>query len=134
MKAGFPYEKENSRIFGSLRRPIARASFWSKKFQRFIDFTLIIDTGADYTLFPHSKALDLGINLTKDCREFKTIGIGGKEMVFLLPEIRMRLGAAERIIPVGFLKQDNIPPLLGRYKCLDTFSVLFASFYTTFSA
>jgi hypothetical protein len=132
MKFKFPYEKENSKIFGSIRRPIARASFWSKKFDRFLEFTLIVDTGADYTLFPYSKAIDLGINLEEECRVFKTFGIGGSEKVFLLPKIKMKLGDSERIIPVGFLKRDDIPPLLGRFRCLDTYDLLFSSFVTTF--
>jgi len=114
--------------------PKSRQEFWSEKFNRFLEFTLIIDTGADYTLFPHSKAFDLGINLEKECQEFKTFGIGGVEKVFLLPKIKMKLGESEKIVPVGFLKRDDIPPLLGRYKCLDAFSILFSSFITTFSA
>lgn len=133
MKIKFPYEKENSKIFGSISRPVARASFWSGKYERFLEFTFIVDTGADYTLFPHSKAMDLGIDMERDCRIFKTFGIGGVEKVFLLPKIMMKLGNAERFVPVGFLKRDDIPPLLGRYKCLDTFSVLFSSFNTTFA-
>jgi hypothetical protein len=134
MKIKFPYEKEKSKIFGVIRRPIAQASFWSRKYDRYLDFTLIIDTGADYTILPHSKAVDLGINLSGECIHFRTSGIGGSESVFLLPEIKMRLGSKEIVVPIGFLKRDDIPPLLGRYKCLDIFSVLFSEFTTTFAA
>lgn len=132
MKISFPYKEEHSNIFGSIKRPVAIVSFWSVKFEKFLDFTFIVDTGADYTLFPYSKAADLGIKPEKDCHLFRTLGIGGEEKVFLLPKIKMRLGREERYLPVGFLKRDNIPPLLGRYKCLDVFSVSFSSFITTF--
>ena len=134
MRIKFPYKKEHSKIFGSIKRPVALACFWSKKFNRYLEFTFIVDTGADYTIFPYSKAEDLGINPEKDCISFRTSGIGGAEIVFLLPEIKMKLGNTEKIIPVGFLKHDDIPPLLGRFKCLDAFSVLFKSFNTTFSS
>lgn len=112
---------------------MARVSFWSKKYSRYLEFTLIVDTGADYTLFPYSKANDLGISLEKECRVFKTFGIGGAENVFLLPRIKMELGKTVIFVPVGFLNRDNLPPLLGRYKCLDRFDLLFSSFTTTFS-
>ena len=45
----------------------------------------------------------------------------------------MKIGKEERFIPIGFLKHDDIPPLLGRYKCLDTFSVTFSKFTTIFN-
>ena len=132
MKMKFSYEKEHSRVFGTIRRPIALAAFWSKKFNAYLEFSLIVDTGADYTLFPHSKAHDLGIDLDKDCKQFKTFGIGGEEIVFLFPEIKMKLCGKEIVLPVGFLKRDDIPPLLGRHKCLDNFSVTFSDFTTLF--
>jgi len=133
MKIKFPYKKERSKLFGSVNRPVALASFWSNKYDQYLEFTFIIDTGADYTIFPISKSLDLGIDLQKDCVPFKTSGIGGSETAYLLPKIKMKLGTKEIFIPVGFLKRDNIPPLLGRYKCLDVFSVLFHNCTTTFS-
>ena len=133
MRISFPYEEERSKIFGKIKRPVAIASFWSNKFEKYLNFTLIIDTGADYTIFPKSKAEDLGVNLEKECIQFKTIGIGGAEKVFLLPKIKMRLGTKELIIPVGFLNRDDIPPLLGRFKCLDAFSLTLSSFISTFN-
>lgn len=134
MKIKFPYEVEQSRIFGAIRRPIARVSFWSRKFERFLEVALIVDTGADYTIFPHSMAADLGIDVKRDCRVFRTFGVGGSEKVFLLSGVKMKLGSVEKMVPVGFLSRDDIPPLLGRYKCIDSFAVLFSSFNTTFSA
>jgi len=50
MKASFAYEQKTSKIFKRVRRPIARASFWSKYFNQWLDYTMIVDTGADYTL------------------------------------------------------------------------------------
>lgn len=132
MKISFPYEKEHSKIFGEIRRPVSVASFWSNKFNRYISVSLIVDTGADYTLLPVSKAEDLGVDLKRDCKIFNTLGIGGVEKVHLVPKLKMQLGGKEIFIPVGFLKRDDIPPLLGRYKCLDNFSVLFSSFTVTF--
>lgn len=92
---------------------------------------MIVDTGADYTLLPFSAAEELGINLRKECQPFKTTGIGGEETVYLLKKGKMRLGDWERNIPIGFLIQEDIPPLLGRESCLNDFDVRFFRFTTT---
>ncbi len=95
---------------------------------------MIVDTGADYTLLPKYFSVRLDVDLKKDCRIFKTGGIGGEEKVYLLPSIKAKLGTWERQVPVGFLDRDDIPPLLGRYMFLETFETLFSSSHTvTFS-
>jgi len=82
---------------------------------------MLVDTGADYTILPHYLAQELGVRLRKDCKVFRTTGIGGMETVYVLPKLRVRLGKWERLIPVGFLGRDDIPPLLGRHRFLETF-------------
>lgn len=88
---------------------------------------MIVDTGADYTLLPRFMANKLGIDLEKDCKIFSTFGVGGAERVYFLNKIRAKLGVWERIIPIGFLERDEIPPLLGRHQFLETFETLFSS-------
>ena len=93
---------------------------------------MLVDTGADYTLLPRSYAAILGVSPKRDCRRLLTAGIGGTEHVYLLPQLRMRLGPWLRRIPVGFLNHDDVPPLLGRVRCLDTFEVCFGRHRTRF--
>lgn len=134
MKISFPYEAKPSQIFKIVRRPIAFVDVWSKKFKRFITYSFIVDTGADYTLLPQTIADDLGIDLIKDCYTHESKGIGGREKVYLLKKkLPIMIEEDKRQIPVGFLSHDDIPPLLGRQECLDTFDVLFSKFITTFS-
>lgn len=134
MKITFPYEVRSSAIFKVVRRPIALVDFWSEKFKRFITYSLIVDTGADYTLFPKAIAEDLGIDLKHDCLIYESRGIGGKERVYFVKEpVSTMIGKIKRQIPVGFLGHDDIPPLLGRQKCLDTFKVTLENFTTIFS-
>lgn len=130
MSLKFPYEQTSSQIFRTIKRPIALVEVWSKKFNRFLRYSMIVDTGADYTLFPFYVANDLGIDCQKECRPFLTQGIGGAEKVFLIDNLKMRIGGWERNIPTGFLNHDDIPPLLGRQRCLDSFDVLFSRFVT----
>lgn len=134
MALTFSFEKSRSPIFGEIRRPVAQVYFYSKSKNRWYETWMIVDTGADYTLLPKYFAVRLGIDLKKDCITFRTSGIGGEEKVYLLKKIKIKLGSWERVIPVGFLDKDNIPPLLGRHLFLETFEALFSSKHTlTFS-
>jgi hypothetical protein len=94
---------------------------------------MLVDTGADYTLLARAYAALLGVDLRRQCRRVATAGVGGTEIVHLLPRVRMRLGPWSRVIPVGFLDRNDVPPLLGRTRCLDTFDVRFAGRRTTFA-
>lgn len=95
---------------------------------------MLVDTGADYTILPRYLASDLQIDLEKECQIFATQGIGGTERVYFLPKVTVKLGKWKRIIPVGFLDRDGIPPLMGRHLFIETFEVLFSSNHTlTFS-
>lgn len=88
---------------------------------------MIVDTGADYSLLPRYMAGKLGINLEKDCKIFNTYGVGGQERVYFLPKIRVKLGNWERIIPIGFLERNEIPPLMGRHQFFETFETHFST-------
>jgi len=94
---------------------------------------MLVDSGADYTLLPHVYAAHLGIQLDSESHAFDTMGIGGSERVFLLRHWPMRLGLWERKIPLGFLTRNDIPPLLGRQTCLETFKLTLFRHRTIFS-
>lgn len=94
---------------------------------------MLVDSGADYSLLPGVYAAVLGVDLTRDCRRIRRTGIGGVETVHLLPRLTMRLGPWVRWMPVGFLDRSDVPPLLGRARCLDRFDVRFARHTTTFT-
>lgn len=123
----FPFRSEKSPILGTIHRPIAQVLFWSKVYQRWSEVWMIVDTGADYSLLPRFMADELKINLETECKVFNTFGVGGGERVYFLPKIKVKLGSWERIIPVGFLERNEIPPLLGRHKFLETFETLFST-------
>ena len=135
MTLKFSFKKEQSSILGTIYRPVARVLFWSKQINSWVAARMIVDTGADYTLLPRFMADELGVNLEKDCKIFNTYGVGGGERVYFLPKIKVKLGRWERIIPVGFLERNEIPPLMGRHLFLETFETLFSSNHTvSFSA
>jgi len=126
MSLKFQFRKDNSAILGAIYRPVAKVKFWSAIKNYWLEVRMIVDTGADYTLLPRFLANDLGVDLDKQCKMFSASGIGGQEKVYLLKEIKVKLGKWERNIPVGFLDKDQVPPLLGRHKFMETFTTTFS--------
>lgn len=131
-KISFPFRREESVLFGTIDRPVAEVGLWSSKRGGWIKVVTIVDTGADYSLLPHYFALSLGVDLKRDCQIYPTSGIGGTEQVFLLKKMLIKIGRWQSEIPIGFLKRDDVPPLLGRKKCLEEMGVLFYRKKTTF--
>lgn len=94
---------------------------------------MLVDTGVDYTLLPKSYAGPLGVDLRRDCAVFRTLGVGGTRQVHLRTRHRVRLGPWEARIPIGFLEEDEVPPLLGRQGFLERLRVVFDRRTTTIS-
>lgn len=129
----FAFERRPSPLFGSVSRPIALVELWSQKLDDWVRVAMLVDTGADYTLLPRVYASHLGIRLDRETQVFETMGIGGSERVCLVRKWPMQIGSWRRRIPVGFLHRDDIPPLLGRQACLETFKLTLVRHRTTFS-
>ncbi|MBI2327541.1 retroviral-like aspartic protease family protein [Candidatus Curtissbacteria bacterium] len=133
MSVSFPFKEESSSVFDKVHRPIAQVFFKHTKRDIWQPVTMLIDTGADYTMLPRFLAEPLGVDLKGDCKVIETEGVGGKSKVFLKKtKIQAKIGQYARKIPVGFLAHDYIPPLLGRQKFFETFKVTFEKFQTTF--
>lgn len=133
MALSFPFEKVFSPIFGTVHRPVAWISFWSKAKNEWIGIWMIVDSGADYTLLPRYMSEYLGISLKNDCQIFSTFGVGGEETVSLYKKAKIKLGQWEISAPIGFLEKDAVPPLLGRQGFMEKFATLFFNHKTSFS-
>ncbi len=124
----YPYS-----LFRKIKRPVADILIQSQIDGSWQSLTLIVDTGADYTLFPKFLSTALGIDLDKDCKRILTKGVGGDGDVYMLKKkISVKVREYERQVPIGFLDNDNIPPLMGRREFFETFRVLFENWTTSF--
>lgn len=134
MAVTFQFKQEISPFFGIISRPIAEVFLKHTAENIWQPVTMIIDTGADYTLLPLFLATPLGVNVKNDCRKISTRGVGGKSAVFLLNDkIDGKIGNLHRSFPLGFLSHNYIPPLLGRREFFETFKVVFDKLTVTFS-
>jgi len=131
MVVKFAFEQSHSPVLGIVRRPVANVQFQTKASQLWQGVWMIVDSGADYTILPRFMAAKLDVQVERDCKVFHTSGIGGTEKVYFLPEIRVRLGEMERTVPVGFIDRNEVPPLMGRHLCMETFETYFSSDHIT---
>ncbi|MBI2346400.1 MAG: aspartyl protease family protein [Deltaproteobacteria bacterium] len=121
----FPFKRVGASYFGPIDRPLVPVDFRARGDTRIVPITMLVDTGADFTLLPLRYASLLGISLKTDCCTTHSQGIGGKETVHLLKDpVQLHIGKWSARIPLGLLARDDIPPLLGRIHCLERISLL----------
>jgi predicted aspartyl protease len=133
MSSIFKFKEYDSDIFGKISRPIAQVLFQNQTDKSWQPIEMLVDTGADYTLLPKFLAPIIGVSLLNDCKSITTQGVGGNSKVYLLKKkVKIKLGHLNREVPIGFLENDSVPPLLGRQGFFETFKVVFEKFTTTF--
>lgn len=127
-----PFTFKGKSFLGNIYRPYVRILVTSKRIDEWIPVEMVVDTGADYTLLPKRYAQLLGIDLIKECRLDKTLGVGGQEKIFLYKKgIQIKIAKLEKEIPVGFLNRNDIPSLLGRLECLEILTLVMEDRVTT---
>lgn len=120
-----PFSFRGSSYLGNIYRPYVQLLISSDKIDEWIPIEMIVDTGADYSLFPKRYAELLGISTEKDCFLQTTYGVGGKEEIYLYKKgIKMKVDNWQERIPLGFLSRDDLPPLLGRLNCLEALTLV----------
>lgn len=119
--ANFKFIEKPSAIFGTIYQPLVNVRVWSAWLKRWLTIPMIVDTGADYTILPRFLAVQLGIDLAKDCKKMTTVGVGGNAEVYFYPNLEVKLGKTKRQIPVGFASSSKIPALMGRQAFFETF-------------
>ena len=127
-----PFSFRGEGYLGKIYRPYLKILTKSPYIDRWIPIEIIVDTGADYTLFPKRYASLLRIDIKRDCYLAGTYGVGGVEGVYLCKNIvRIKINNWEQLIPVGFLQRDDIPGLLGRLDCLEKLDLVMKDFKIT---
>lgn len=123
--ASFPFTFIGNTKLGKVYRPYALVYAYSKQRKKWQPLEMIIDSGADYTLFPKKYAEVLGVDILNECLMETTLGIGGAETVYQYKNLAIKIGSWEKQIPVGFLERNDIPALLGRLECLESVRLTF---------
>lgn len=121
----FPFTYIGTTKLGKIYRPYVVVQSFSKVTNYWESLEMIIDSGADYILLPKKYTRILGVDLQKDCSVETTLGVGGSETVYQCKSLKFKIGNHQFEAPVSFLERDDVPPLLGRLKCLEDFKLTF---------
>lgn len=120
----FTFETIETKHLGVIRRPVANVEFWSTEFNEWQTHTMLIDTGADYSILPMYMVGLLGLDLSQ-AQTVITNGIEGNRKTSFFEGLKVRMGEHERVIPVGVAHTSRIPPLMGRHLFFETFTTTF---------
>lgn len=127
-----PFSFRGKSYLGEIYRPYVEFLISSDKVDEWIPIEMVVDTGADYSLFPQKYSELLGINTEKECFLQTTYGVGGKEAIYLYRRgIKTKVGNWQERIPLGFLGRDDVSPLLGRLNCLEVLTLVMKDHITT---
>lgn len=120
----FPYGfgiKENGRV---ITFPAVKITLIKEKPYQEFSFLILVDSGAEVSLFTRSDAELLGIELEKGKRiEIGTVS-GEKFSAFLHP-VNLRIGEEVFKIKAAFSERDGIPRVLGRNPIFSYFFIVF---------
>lgn len=120
-----PFSFRGDSYLGKIYRPYVQLVMSSDKIDEWIPIETIVDTGADYSLFPKRYAELLRIDTEKECFLQTTYGVGGKEAIYLYKRgIKIKVDNWQERVPLGFLSRNDVPPLLGRLKCLEDLTLI----------
>jgi predicted aspartyl protease len=122
--ARFGFEEDSSDLLGTIHRPVVTIRVWSDTYRHWQAVRMLVDTGADYSIFPRYMATLLGIQWQK-LPVKETLGIGGRQEIAFIDQLKIKIGSVERIIPAGFIASAKTPALLGRHLCFETFRTVF---------
>ena len=118
----FPYQKEKSKLFGEIYRPVAKFEIVTKL--GWIPIIAYVDSGADVTLLPASFIKVLEIKMEEE--EIKEIrGIGDAKVPVIIKDVKMKIGDVAFIAKVAIALIEDVPYLLGREGVFDKFEICF---------
>jgi len=118
----FPYQREKSKLFGEIYRPVIK--FQIKTKSGWIPILAYIDSGADVTLLPMSfiKAFEIKIE-EENIKEIR--GIGEGKISVIIKEVKMKISDKIFDAKVAIALIEDVPYLLGREDVFDHFEVCF---------
>jgi len=117
----FKYRAEKSKIFGVIKRPVAKVYLRNELNEWFPCF-IYIDSGADFTLIPYKFGLMLGLRTEEKMHEI--YGVGGGISV-ILKSISMKINNSVLDVRVGWSLREDVPFILGRLDIFDKFHIEF---------
>lgn len=109
----FPYQEDRPSI-----------TFQLKFGDRWKYFSALIDSGADFSIFPMYAAIALGINIKK-LKKIQAEAADGDFFDIYKTTLEAKINNIFFQLPIGFSEKPNVNPLIGREGFFDTFKITF---------
>lgn len=117
----FRYRAEKSKIFGVIKRPVAKV-YLKTELNEWLPCFMYIDSGADFTLIPYKFGLMLGLKIEEKMQE--VYGVGGGIPV-ILKSTSMKINDLVLDVRIGWSLREDVPFILGRLDVFDKFHIEF---------
>ena len=126
-KKNFDYEKQDSIIFGNVKRPVITIEIFSQVKKIWIPLHKVLaDTGADLSILPRFA----GKLVVDDITSGKQIEIRGvvpySKLICYIHRLKFKIDDKEFDAPVAIADSDDVPIIFGRAKGLDIFIANFS--------
>ena len=121
----FPYQKEKSKLFGEIFRPVVKFEVFTKI--GWIPVVGYLDSGADITLLPLSFTRALGIKVEEeDVKEIR--GIGDSVVSVVIKKVDIKIGKKVFKANVGVALIEDVPYILGRKDVFNKYKIIFEEY------
>lgn len=117
----FKYRAEKSKIFGVIKRPVAKV-YLKTETNHWLPCFMYIDSGADFTVIPYKFGLMLGLKIEE--KTHKVYGVGGGIQV-ILKSILMKINDLVLDARIGWSLREDAPFILGRLDVFNKFHIEF---------
>ena len=122
----FKYREKESRIFGTVKRPLIDIEIFSEVDNKwYLIEDILADSGADVSVLPYNQSLLFVKNIEMG-EETELMGIVPYvKITAYLHNLKMRINTEEFTAPVAIAESDDVPPILGREGAINKFSFIF---------
>ncbi len=124
MDVTFDFRPEQSGLFGTIHRPVARVVLTGENKREFPEI-FYVDSGADVTLIPLSVGELLGFKIEASAEITEIKGIGERGVPIVLKQVMMRINGREFPAKVAWCLIEEVPLLLGREDVFRLFDIAF---------
>ncbi len=132
MEIEFDFKEEQSRLFGSILRPVAKVSFIYKGKE--LMESVYVDSGADVSLMPKSVGDWLGLKIEETDEVTEIKGVGERGIPIIIKKVKIKIGEKLLESRVAWSLVEEVPLLLGRLDVFKLFTICFQkNLKTTFS-
>ena len=104
--------------------PAVTVSLIKRDSKEEFSFLVLIDSGAEVSLFTKSDSQLLGISLNKG-EKIEVGSVSGDKFSAFLHPVILKIGDERLKIKVAFSEKDNVPRILGRNPAFSYFFIIF---------